>query len=121
MDDRKVIFGTVEAAEGTVMTTYKDCPDNVMAALETIRSAWNAVRDDDSPFGNTGTRFFGQHCTIIAYDWSDEPAYDFNFRWRDFTAEWYKCLGRGTRMSRDLSREEIIAMVNECCADILDN
>lgn len=120
------------------------CPEWVVAFLEYIegdldRVMWNLHQTEyESPFRNTGNRYENQTFAVAAYDWGwhqaleewafegldphppEQPA---NFTWQDTFAPplkiyWYKALGRGTEMNRELSPEEGIRMLNECLAAV---
>lgn len=90
-------------------------------AIDALCAAWNALCNSNlNPFQNTGNKFHGKYCEVIAYEWQDEPFYEYNFKWRDFTASWYKHCSRGLECSRELTKEEIVEMINECTLDFLN-
>ncbi|RLI21254.1 hypothetical protein DRO54_04140 [Candidatus Bathyarchaeota archaeon] len=51
---------------------------------------------------------------IHPYDWSDNPTRDYNFKWRDIEVRWYKYLGRGMEINRDISKSEMLQLLDEC-------
>jgi hypothetical protein len=81
----------------------------------------DVVRDDVNPFGNNGTRFDGEKFMAHSYSWNDDEEQEFNFAWRDVRVSWYKYLGRGTTINRDMSDTEVSEMLRECMAELLSN
>ena len=98
-----------------------ECQDKVMSALEAMHRVWHATRITDNPFSNTGARYNGKVVKIHAYSWNDEENQEFNFAWRDVRVSWYKYLGRGTTINRDMEDDEIIEMLRECINELLSN
>lgn len=99
----------------------KECPDKVLSALRALQCAFDVVRDDVNPFGNNGTRFDGEKFMAHSYSWNDDEEQEFNFAWRDVRVSWYKYLGRGTTINRDMSDTEVSEMLRECMAELLSN
>lgn len=89
----------------------------MLNALTALQSVWEACRDEDNPFCNTGAQYDGRNFQVHAYSWSDDDQ-PFNFAWRDVRVSWYKYLGRGTTVNRKMEREEIRAMLRECLSEI---
>lgn len=104
-----------------------DCPAYITALLRDIeqemsRQYWNKYQidfDEDDPFGNTGNvegfdnGVFEGH----AYDWSwdvDELPEPINFKYKDIEIIWYKYLGRGIKINREISPDEAVEMYNTC-------
>ena len=92
------------------------CPETVTSAIEALANQWDVIHEGkDNPFRNTG----GANCwnfgafVVRAYDWSDEGT-PYNFRWRDVKVSWYKSAGRSMRVSREMSKNEILDMLKEC-------
>lgn len=104
-----------------------DCPNYITALLESIESEmervhWNKFQEEmDSPFRNSGNvegfdnGTFGVH----AYDWrwgiddEDKPQ-PVNFKYDDIEIIWYKYLGRGTMINREITSDEAVKMYDEC-------
>lgn len=91
----------------------------VERALQALQCAWNAIRRDDNPFENTGARYDGKNFQVHAYSWNDEEEQEFNFAWRDVRVSWYKYLGRGTTINREMSDVEVAEMLHECMVELL--
>lgn len=92
------------------------CPDQVAAAIETLVNQWDVVHEDkENPFMNTGggNRWNFGAFVVRGYDWSDEGT-PYNFRWRDVKVSWYKHAGRGMRINREMSTQEVREMLREC-------
>jgi hypothetical protein len=70
-----------------------------------------------TPFENSGAKFKCDRFEAEAYSWGNE-AQPFNFKWRDIEVSWYKCLGRGTSVNRDVRPNEIEAMLEDCLAGL---
>jgi hypothetical protein len=99
----------------------RECPEKVKSALDALKSAWYAVRENENPFSNTGARFDGDKFKAHAYSWNDDEEQEFNFAWRDVRVSWYKYLGRGTTINRDMADGEVSEMLRECMAELLSN
>ena len=91
----------------------------VLAALNLIEdrldsAMWNITQKEyNSPFQNTGNNFDSEIFSVHAYSWSDEIQ-PWNFKYGDFEASWYKCLGRGSTMNKKISLQEVADMLNAC-------
>ncbi len=96
----------------------RECPEKVKSALEALQAAWYAVRGNENPFSNTGAQFDGVTFKAHAYSWNDDEQ-GFNFAWRDVRVSWYKYLGRGTTINREMEDAEVSAMLRECIAELL--
>lgn len=97
------------------------CPEKVQGALDSLQSAWYAARGNENPFSNTGAQFDGEKFKAHAYSWNDDEEQEFNFAWRDVRVSWYKCLGRGTTINREMEDAEVSEMLRECMAELLSN
>ena len=98
----------------------RECPEKVKSALDALQFAWYAARRDGNPFSNTGAQFDGDKFKVNAYSWNDEEQ-EFNFAWRDVRVSWYKYLGRGTTINREMADDEVSEMLRECMAELLSN
>lgn len=99
-------------------------PNYIEAALmmirdEVARVEWNNQQRDFDPFGNTGEKYKTSKFEVEAYSWGDDEQ-PYNFKWRDFEISWYKRMGRGMSMNRDMSPEECAMMLDECYQSVLD-
>lgn len=115
---------------------YKEisCPSYVETALTTIRGLMEIQSETGyTPFDNSGERFKNDVFECNAYDWSDCTCKDsckdgwtqdkctcgwkpqtYNFKWKDFEVSWYKYLGRGMSMNREIDGKELYIMLSEC-------
>lgn len=105
-----------------------DCPNYITALLESIESEmerqyWNKFQEEmeDSPFRNSGNvkGFDNGTFEVHAYDWcwdieeSDKPK-PFNFEYKDIQIYWYKYLGRGMYINREIAPDEAVKMYDDC-------
>lgn len=105
------------ASEQPLMIVGVSC--QIQAALDSMQSAWYSIRSsDDNPFSNTGAVYDGTCFKARAYSWSDDDQ-PFNFAWRDVRITWYKYIGRGMAINRQMSDDEVIEMTKECLREIL--
>ena len=99
---------------------YYDCPDWIVALLQTISEKldivmWNKFQEEyDSPFKNTGNSFKNDTFEVQAYNWDDEIEQQYNFKCGDVEISWYKYLGRDTTINDDYEEKYIIEMFNKC-------
>lgn len=98
----------------------KDCPEYIIALLQYIRGEierryWNRYQDEWREYVGSGTNVFEWR----AYYWgdNDEEHDKPNFKYNDIEIHWYKYLGRGTVINRDITPEEAIEMFNMCFAN----
>lgn len=96
------------------------CPHYVIALLNEIdnqlsRIMWNKNQKEyESPFGNTGNKFFNKVFQVQAYDWNEDIEQQFNFKYKDIKISWYKYLGRDTTINKEITPEEAVDMFNDC-------
>ena len=96
------------------------CPHYVTALLNEIdnqllRIMWNKNHKEyESPFGNTGNKFFNKVFQAQAYDWNEDIEQQFNFKYKDVKISWYKYLGRDTTINKEITPEEAVHMFNDC-------
>lgn len=110
-----------------------ECPEYIIALLSYIRDEldrlyWNKFQEewDDNPFSNSGNveGFNNGTFEVHAYDWKyglddeDDDDEQPNFKYKDIEIIWYKYLGRGTRINREVYPEEVIDMFNKCMASL---
>jgi len=70
-----------------------------------------------NPTENAAARYSNNVFEMYAYDWSDEEQ-PYNFKWKDFEVSWYKYLGRGTSMNKEISEDEVSQMIQQCIDSI---
>lgn len=99
----------------------RNCPEKVQNVLDALQAAWYAAREGENPFSNTGAQFDGDKFKAHAYSWNDDEEQEFNFAWRDVRVSWYKYLGRGTTINREMADDEVAEMLSECMAELLSN
>jgi len=101
-----------------------DCPEWLVALLDYIeneldRVYWNINQKEiESPFRNTGNKFKNAVMEVEAYSWDDEKEQKYNFKWRDIEISWYKYLGRGTSVNKEVTLKEGIKMLNNCLQEL---
>jgi len=90
--------------------------ESAMVAIETRLMLKMGLIDKnfESPFRNTGSKFYCDTFLVEAYSWNDEYDQEWNFKWRDLEVSWYKHLGRGMSANRKVSDKEITEMLDEC-------
>lgn len=91
-------------------------------AREMDRVVWNVTQKEfANPFENSGNveGFKNDVFEVHAYDWGDEPEFDYNFKWKDFEVSWYKYMGRGMWTNRPMGVIEGVTMLEECIQSLL--
>jgi hypothetical protein len=97
-----------------------ECPDYVAAALEYLTHFfYDKDISRENPFRNTGARWHNSIFEVNAYDWNEDNVQPFNFKYKDIEVSWYKYLGRGMSINREVSEEECWEMLKECVESIL--
>ena len=115
-------IGQVIAMEPWEQYEASDDVVNALTIIEEHLYEYGHIEDAPytSPFRNSGATFKNDVFQIRAYDWGwdfDDDRTDLpepNFRWKDFEVRWYKYLGRGTTMNRDIEPREVYDMLQEC-------
>jgi len=100
---------------------YKEyqCSALLEAALSSINSElcrvmWNINQEEyNSPFYNNGNSFECPVFEIKAYSWSDDEQ-PYNFKYKDIEISWYKHLGRGMSIGKQITNDEIAKMLDDC-------
>ena len=97
-----------------------DCPQILEACLLAIsyeyeRVTWNATQKEVvSPFDNTGGETYDNKVfSVHSYSWTDDDQ-PYNFKYKDIEVRWYKYLGRGMRLNREVTLEEIEELLINC-------
>lgn len=101
-----------------------DCPEhlkNVLAILsdeleKTLER--NPYGQTGNPFDNTGGSFRCDTFVAEAYSWNEEYDQPFNFKYKDVEVSWYKYLGRGMSVNREVPARESAQLLTECLAAI---
>lgn len=92
---------------------------------ELDRIMWNIHQEEyDNPFRNSGNvdGFKNDVFEVHAYDWGkdDDAEQSANFKWRDFEIYWYKYLGRGMSVNREITNDELAELYDDCIKSLLD-
>ncbi len=96
----------------------------LIAALEYLREEiarvyWNNVQHKIlDPFGNTGGSYETKVFRVEAYSWDEDERQPFNFKCGPIKISWYKYLGRGTSVNKELSPAEINEMLEKCLKSV---
>ena len=86
---------------------------------ELSRVMWNNNQKEyTSPFSNTGERYKNDVFEVRAYDWSDNPEVEWNFKYKDIEISWYKYCGRGMNWNRQIKLTELQQMLIDCLESI---
>lgn len=97
-----------------------ECPKWVIALLDAIDVKLEICyknkyhKEYDSPFRNTGNRFYNDTFSVEAYNWNDEEEQQYNFKCGNIEISWYKYLGRDTTINKEYSETYIIKMFDKC-------
>jgi hypothetical protein len=102
-------------------TQSLECPTYVDVALEYLAESFFYNKDisDENPFRNTGARWSNSIFEVNAYDWNEDNIQQFNFKYKDIKVSWYKYLGRGMSINREVSEKECWKMLKECVESIM--
>jgi hypothetical protein len=101
-------------------TQQFECPTYVTAALEYLAIFLEGrLLFPENPFRNTGWSHQNTVFTVCAYEWNEDKVQDFNFKYKDIEVSWYKYLGRGMSINREVSDKECWEMLKECVESIL--
>lgn len=98
-----------------------ECPTYVIAALEFLAENffYNKKISENNPFRNTGRKWCNSVFEVNAYEWNEDIIQTFNFKYKDIEVSWYKYLGRGMSINREVSEKECWEMLKECVESIL--
>ena len=97
-----------------------DYSNLLKAALSAISEEWDRVmwniyqEEVSNPFGNTGVKWKCDEFEIEAYNWDEDTAQPYNFKWKDIEVSWYKYLGRGMSCNKKVSNTKIGVMLDAC-------
>jgi len=90
------------------------------AALWSISREWKRVmwninqKNIANPFDSSGAKWKCNEFEMEAYSWNDEYEQPYNFKWGDIEISWYKYLGRGMSVNKEVSLEEINDLLDSC-------
>lgn len=100
-----------------------DTPCYMDAALEFLASMFfddkNISREN--PFRNTGYSWENDIFEVHAYDWDEDHIQEYNFKYGDIKVSWYKYLGRGMSINREVTPEECWEMLKDCVESLMDD
>jgi hypothetical protein len=105
-------------------TQQFECPEYIEALLKHLadelgRVVWNNTQKEyPSPFENTGNKFKSRTFKVEAYSWDEDAHQQYNFKWKDVEISWYKYLGRGMSINKELTPGEAVEMFDDCLASI---
>ena len=102
-----------------------DCPEYVIALLEGIRSrlgiaGWNDYQREFEPFEDWedaeifNTKHKDMGFEVWPYSWDDDEEQRYNFKWKDIEISWYKHLGRGTTINKEITHKGAAEMFDAC-------
>jgi len=99
-----------------------ECPTYVEAALEYLAESFFYNKDIsvENPFRNTGWQWSNKVFEVNAYNWDEDKIQPFNFKYKDIEVSWYKYLGRGMSINREVTEIECWKMLKDCVESILD-
>ena len=81
-----------------------ECPMHVVAVLRALAQQWEVIRPQDpNPFDNTGAFYECEGLSVQAYSWNEDVEQPWNLRWEDIEVSWYKYLGRGMSINKEVS------------------
>lgn len=106
-----------------------ECPEYLVSLLEGIRTrlelaGGNEYQREFDPFSDweDAEIFNRDHgdmgFEVWPYNWDDEIEQKYNFKFKDIEISWYKHLGRGMSMNREITKDEAIEMFDTCAANL---
>ena len=100
-----------------------DCSDYLEAALRMIqleleRVLWNIHQKSKEPFENIGDKFKNDVFEVEAYSWDEDRTQPYNFKCGDIEVSWYKHLGRGMSVNREVSPNQMAEALHLCLDSI---
>jgi hypothetical protein len=107
-----------------------DCPDYLIKTIRAIAhrvcleewSSQNGLPDFGDPTQNTGENWANDTFSFYAYSWDEDGMLDDtpNFKFGDIKVTWYKRLGRGTEVNREVTIQECKDMFDSCMESLID-
>lgn len=110
-----------------------ECPEYFIALLQNISYEISRVTGNQGesvdPATNEGSTYKNSTFEIRSYSWVDCVCNEDkcsscceaclpNFQYKDILVSWYKYLGRGTSINKEITPNEAINIFNECIASI---
>lgn len=104
-----------------------ECPEWMIGLIEGLRSrlsvaGWNEYQKEFDPFDDwEDAEIFNRDHKDIGievwpYSWNDDVEQKYNFKYQDIEISWYKHLGRGDSINREVSPAEAAKMFDEIAA-----
>ena len=92
-----------------------ECPEYVTHVLRVIWDAMHEAKVVSIEEGNPFWQDFSNGTfECHPYDWSDNPAFDYNFKWKDIKIPWYKHFDRNMTINKPMTRTMAIEMMISC-------
>jgi hypothetical protein len=103
-----------------------ECPEYIEGLIMLIadhveRIEWNRTQERyTAPTSNNGAQWSNDTFSMRAYYWGDDEAEQAkpNFKCGDIEVCWYKYLGRGMTINREVTEAEAVAMFDKCMASV---
>ena len=106
-----------------------ECPEYMVALLEGIRiriglAGGNEYQGEFDPFDDWDDAeiFNRDHkdmgFEVWPYSWNDDIEQKYNFKFKNIEISWYKHLGRGMSMNREITKEEAIDLFDGCAKNL---
>lgn len=67
-----------------------------------------------NPMNSSGESYCNNTFEAHAYDWDNEETQSFNFKYKDIKISWYKYVGRGTSINREVNTLDLKIMILDC-------
>ena len=99
-----------------------ETPGYVDAALEFLAEMFFEDKNisKENPFRNTGYSWKNNVFEVHAYDWNEDHIQEYNFKYKDIKVSWYKYLGRGSSINREVTPVECWEMLKECVESLIE-
>ena len=105
-----------------------DCPRYLVALLQGVAEELTRVMENRTqtgyanPFGNSGNvkGFRNKTFEVHAFDWNPANPQPYNFKYKDLEISWYKYLGRGTTINREISSAEAVEVFDHCLESLAE-
>lgn len=103
-----------------------ECPEFIEAGLrylsdEIERIEWNIQQEEyESPVANNGAEYKTDIFEIRAYYWGEDKKLSMlpNFKYNDFEVRWYKHLGRGMSMNKEIDANTYFKIIDKCLKNV---
>jgi len=105
---------------------WQTAPNFIIAGLDFLaaeieRVEWNKTQKEfQSPTRNYGTHYKTNIFKMCSYYWGEEqnlmnrP----NFKYGKFEITWYKYLGRGTYINKEIDANEFFKIIDKCITNV---